>query len=471
MKCALVLPGVIEHSTLHRQPIIHYGLALLSAILRDRGIEVEYIDCLAENMSIEKFKSRLLRVKPDVVGFTATTMQINSAGHLARIVKEVDNRIYTVVGGVHPTVLPERTLEEFPAFDIAVCGEGIETLPELLRAFSGNKFGIVRGIAFREGSRVVKTPPREFSENLDEWPYPAFDLLDLKRYSTYSFYKKRTLELPVFLSIGCPFLCKYCFRMSGKNVRYRSAEKTIDEIETGIKKYNCRHFMFFDDTFGIDKSRYTLLLESIIARGKNREISWSCMSRVDIVDKDLLKLMKEAGCSLIYYGVESGSNRILELLDKNIDTDRIINAFRWTKDAGIKTGASFMIGVPGETKDTLKETEEFIFKLKPDLLDLSVFQPYPGSQFYNEIIAGKHNIRIKEFRWEYFYRMTARNLVYQDFKEGEVDRAKWRILAKFYSTPSKLIFGRKYITNVYGFLGGYLLNLFYWKLYKRIKQN
>lgn len=251
-------------------------------------------------------------------------------------------------------------------------------------------------------------------------------------------------------------------------MRYRSPERTVEEITKGIKKYNCTHFSFFDDTFGIDKNRYSSLLELMISRGLHRKITWTCMSRVDVVDRALLNLMKRAGCSLIYYGVESGSNNILGLLDKNIDTQKILNAFRWTKDAGIRTGASFMIGVPGETKETLRETEEFISKLKPDLLDLSVFQPYPGSEFYKEVLDGKHNVRIKEMRWEYFYRMTGRNLIYTNFEDGEIDRAKWRILFKFYSRPSRWMFGRRYITNVYGFIAGYLLNIFYWKVYRKI---
>lgn len=469
MRCALVFPGVKEHSTLLRQPLIHYGMCILSAVLRNKGIEVDYIDCIAENLNIDGFKRRIERFNPDIVGFTATTIQINSAGYLAEIVKNINNKIYTVIGGVHTTILPERTLKEFPAFDVAVCGEGIVTLPELLQQLPYRNLLSIKGIAFRNDKDVIVTPSREFSQDLDQWPYPAFDLLNLPRYSSYSFYNKSVIELPVFLSIGCPFSCKYCFRLSGKTVRSRSPERAIEDIEIGIKKFGCRHFMFFDDTFGIDKNRYTSLMELMITSGINKQISWSCMSRVDIIDRDLLKLIKEAGCSLIYYGVESGSDKILESLGKDINTEKIINVFRMTRETGIKAGASFMIGVPGETRETLKETEDFIFSLKPDLLDLSVFQPYPGSWFYNEVISGKYNVRIKELRWEHFYRMTGRNLIYENFEEGEIDKTKWKILAKFYSSPSRLILGRKYITNVYGFLAGYLLNLFYWKIYRKIK--
>ncbi len=471
MRCALVFPGPPEYSQLKkRQPLIHYGLGILSATLLSKGIEVDYIDCVAERLDLDGFRKRIKLTKPFLVGFTATTSQIMDAGYLAGVVKSMDNSIHTVIGGVHATALPEMTMKEFPYFDYLVYGEGIQTLPELIDVLANNGYPpSVKGLVYRDQGEIRITPERDFVKNLDDLPFPAYELLNLERYSSYYFYPKKILELPVYLSIGCPFPCKYCFRISGVRVRFRSPERVIEEIEMGMKKYSCYHFAFFDDTFGIDKKRYMDLLELMIKRGLSRKISWSAMSRVDIVDKELLDMMKRAGCLIIFYGVESGSDEILKRIAKNTTTEKIIHAFQLTRESGIKAGASFMIGLPFETRKTLKETENFISRLKPDLFDLSVFQPYPGSEFFRDVCDGKVDIKIKSFDWRFFHRSTGRNLIYRNFEEGEIDRIKWRMLVKFYAHPKRIIIARRYIYGIRYFVIGYILNILYWKIYNRIK--
>jgi radical SAM superfamily enzyme YgiQ (UPF0313 family) len=409
-------------------------MVLISA-LRNKGIKVEFVDGVAEKFSLEDFKNRVKNSKPDVVGFTAVTEQIEDVGEMAKAVKSISKDIRIIVGGAHATALPEQTLQEFPNIDFVVYGEGIQTLPELIEAHSN--YESIKGIAYRSGDKIKITPPRPYLENLDQIPFPAFNLLNLKKYKSNTHFFQKGVDLPIYSSLGCPFPCKFCHRIAGKRVRFRTPEHVIEEMAMGIQDYNATHFTFFDDTFTLNKERVIKLCNLIKQRGFDKKIKWACLSRVDTVDKELFIILKKAGCTTVYLGVESGSQYILDKLDKRIKLHEIKQTFSIAKEIGIKTVAFFMIGVPYETRETIVQTKKFISKLKPDYIELSIFTPYPGTEFYYRINQGWDEIKFKSHRWSDFNMMSSSYLIHKNFKSGELETIKWITYIKFYLHPTK----------------------------------
>lgn len=225
----------------------------------------------------------------------------------------------------------------------------------------------------------MRTPNRGYIEDLDSLPFPARHLLPMDKYKILG---RKLTVIHVISSRGCPFQCTFCSSsaLCGKRFRARSVENILDEIEEAAEKYKTRHIEFIDDTFTLNRRRIVEFCEEVKKRGL--DISWCCSSRVDTIDEDLMKKMKEAGCFIIFFGVESASQRTLDLIGKGITVDRAVKAINWAKKAGIEVLASFVIGFPWETRRDMKETIRFAVKLKPDFAEFSVATPYPGTALY-----------------------------------------------------------------------------------------
>jgi len=358
----------------------HYplGLLYLASSLEKEGFEVFVKDYYKESWkdSRDKMIEAIKKADPDVVGFTCVTMNRTSCCKMATITKRINPDIKVVMGGVHASSMYEQILMNFPV-DAIVIGEGEITTPELISAFKNNKsLKKVKGIAFKDKNKVIRTEPRMPIHNLDSLPFPK-----------HEFFKdvmKKTGTALMITSRGCPFGCIFCSTSQywGRSWRPRSAKNVVDEIEYIIKKFPYVNRIFFhDDTFILDNQRAIDICNEILKR--KIKITWECSGRIDRISKEMLLKMKEAGCTNIIYGMESGSEKILRVIDKKITKEQIKKAVDLTNEVGLTYHAYLMVGNPGETWETIKETVNFIKTLKNlEVNSVGRLEIYPNSPVY-----------------------------------------------------------------------------------------
>jgi anaerobic magnesium-protoporphyrin IX monomethyl ester cyclase len=361
-------------------PFPPLSLGYLAAVLEKNHYEVDMIDCLTLGLTYEEFRNEISKRQPDIVGITTTTERYKPALQIARIVKEAFPKCLTVIGGHHVTFEDEKALQDCASLDIVIRKEGEYTLLELAeRVEAGKDYYDVLGTTCRKDGKIVKNPDRPYIENLDELPFPArhfWPIEDLKRYGTIIF--------NVLTSRGCSYWCNFCIevRVHGQKYRMRSAKNVVDEIEFLQKTYGANYFSFVDATFTVDQDRTAELCEEIINR--KLKIRWVAGTRVDMVTKELLLKMKEAGCVSMWYGVESGTQTVLDEMRKGITVEQTIRAFNWTKEVGLKPDPNVVLGFPGETKESAWKTIKFVEKINPDYMGIyTIATPYPGTPLYD----------------------------------------------------------------------------------------
>ncbi len=375
VKISLVNPPPLKGVYRH-QLYLPMGLAYLAAVLEKNGHEVTMIDCPALDMDLEQLKTKLVSIEPNVVGITSMTPTIQSALLSAAAAKEVCPDTMIILGGPHATFMDKQVLTEESAVDIVVRGEGEETLLELAKnVFNSKGFNRIDGITFRNNGQIIRTPNRPFIQNLDQLPRPAYRYFPLEKYRLFG-----RKMLPIMTSRGCPSQCSFCTtaRMFGKAFRARSPKSIVDELEWLRDVHGADAFSFYDDTFTLDKKRALKICEEI----KDRKIGlpWDCQTRVSQVSKELLLRMREADCQQVFFGVESGCQKILNAVRKGTTVEQNEKAIRLAKDAGLFVAVSVIIGYPGETKGMLQETIDLISKAEPDDVYICVATPYPGTE-------------------------------------------------------------------------------------------
>lgn len=360
------------------------GLCYLAAVTRENGLDTKIVDSVALKLDYENTLSEILRNTPKYVGITASTISIFNAAKLAEIIKSQDDTIVVIIGGPHVTAVPQETMKKFPQFDIGVIGEGEVTIIDLLKTYNeGGNLEKVNGIVFRENDQLKLTNQRAFIRDLDSIPMPAWEMLpDLPKYYRSSAQNVKTMPSTSLVTTrGCPGKCIFCDRkVFGNYCRAPSADYFIKMIKHLHFNYGIRDIQMKDDTFTMLKHRLTEICQALIQ--EDLDLTWSCLARVDHVNPEILGLMRKAGCWQIQYGIESGSQKILDFLKKGVNLRQIEQAVRWTKESGISSMGFFMIGCPLETQETITETLEFAQKLDLDDFRLSVFTPFPGSEVY-----------------------------------------------------------------------------------------
>jgi radical SAM superfamily enzyme YgiQ (UPF0313 family) len=363
------------------------GLGYLAAVAEREGHEVRILDC-ARGLGWEAIAEEGLSFKPDVVGVTATTPTFKNAVKAARMLREILPGAAYVVGGPHPTSVPENAAAA-GVFDYLVIGEGELTFAELLRYLEGKgpeRAEDIAGLAFRRNGQVVRTAPRKRIEDLDSIPFPARHLLPpLRQYHpTPASYRKLPLA-HIMTSRGCPSRCKFCDRsIFGEKYRTRSADNVLAEVEEVVSKYGAREVRFFDDAFTVNRKRVEEISRGL--RQFRPRLPWTCLTKVSSVDPDLLQTMREAGCWQVLFGLESGDDRIMATLGKNTTVEECRRAVGWARQAGMRVRAAFILGTPAETTETLNKTLEFAKELPLDVAHFNKFVPFPGSEFYRELV-------------------------------------------------------------------------------------
>ncbi len=364
-------------------PVFPFGLGSIAAMFIKEGIEIDIIDAWGERLSHEQLEARIADLKPAVIGITMMSPVLLSGMETVSVARKAAPDSTVVVGGAHPSALPQECLEDNPQIDIVVIGEGENTLLEIVHALDdGEELDDIAGIVFRKNGKTVVTAPRAPIADIDSLPLPAYNLFPMEKYKTHPPYGRKTPYVNMITSRGCPFHCTYCSNsVFGRKMRLQSPEKILSEMEFLIGKYHIKEIHFYDDCFTLNKKRTRTICEEILRR--KMKVIWSCTTRVDLVDEELLKLMRKAGCWLIAYGVESGSPKILKEMEKGVTVEQIEKSFKLTRKAGIRTLGYFMLGMPGETKETIQETIDVCFKIDPDYIAWGMLRIFPGSKIYN----------------------------------------------------------------------------------------
>ncbi|MCW4019475.1 MAG: radical SAM protein [Candidatus Bathyarchaeota archaeon] len=381
----------------HQHPaFIPLGLGYLAAVLEKSQYPVNVIDCQAQKLSLEQLKTQISKKEADIVGITSTTLTYKSALQVAKIAKEAWPNCVVAIGGSHVTFWDDKALQESPDLDVIVRGEGEATMLELAeRIEKGKALNDLVGTTCRKGNGFVKNGDRPYLQDLDSLPFPAHHLWhthedagDLSKYGTIPF--------PIMTSRGCVFWCNFCtaVRMFGRGYRMRSPKNVVDEMEYLHKNFNANQFTFYDDAFTVDQARTAEICDEIERRGL--KFKWDCETRVDMVTKELLVKMRKAGCIGVWFGVESGSQQVVDAMAKGFSLNQIRRAFKWAKEAGLMVVAGVILGFPGETKETAWETIRFVKELNPNDVGFYIATPYPGTPMYDEVKANGW-LRITDF--------------------------------------------------------------------------
>lgn len=360
------------------------GIGYVAAVLEKHGYEPKIIDNRIQYTEYEQLSQKLRELNPDVIAFTSTILAIDACTALAKKLKnDFPDKLF-VLGGPHITSLPKQTMEN-KVFDLGVLGEGEYTFLDLMRELEKPKpdLGKVKGLVFRKARKLVFTEPRPFVENLDELPFPALHLYPpLNKYHPVPASYKKLPFVHIMSSRGCPYQCIFCDRtVFGNRFRARSAKNVADEIEHLIKDFGIKEFKFFDDMFSLDQQRVMDICNELERR--KIHLPWSCTTRVDRVSEELIKRMAEAGCWQIAFGLESGSQKILDKMKKGIKLEQSRKAVKWCQKYGIDVRAFFVLGMPGETKETIRETVQFAKDLGLDMPTFYTLMIYPGNELFH----------------------------------------------------------------------------------------
>lgn len=431
----------LKESAGHAMPL---NLAYLAAFLRNKiNCQIKIIDAEADNLTATDIVNKVAESKPKIVGLTIPTPTFSSVIEITKLIKkELGDEIILVGGGPNPTVLPEETLRDAP-FNFLVLGEGEITFYELIKKINlgENDFEKIDGLAFCREGKVIINKKRGLIENLDEIPLPARDLFDLKKYYTAPTKKTSasSFDTPILTSRGCAYNCTFCLSKSmwGQRVRFRSVDNVISEMEQCIDNYKINEFNFFDDTFTIDNKRVEVLCQTIIDKGW--KISWNCMGRVNTITDNMVKLMSRAGCKKIAFGLESGNQEVLKLMNKRATLEMAEKAVDIVKNNGLDVLGSFMVGNVGETPETIKQTINFAKKLDLDNATFFIVCPYPGTEIYK--IARDKGFISEKNKWEEFAPLTkTKPILIQDNLTAE-ELIYWQKSAfrKFYLRPRYVI--------------------------------
>jgi anaerobic magnesium-protoporphyrin IX monomethyl ester cyclase len=412
------------------------GILYVAGTLREQSsFEVDVIDSLADGLDSSDIRRIVKEEKPDIVGFSVLTFNLLDCLDVAKIIRDVSPNTKICFGGFHPTIYPQETLD-FPEVDYIVFGEGEATFKELVEAIDkgGNietRLSSIDGIGWKNSFGAgCLNKARKAAPKLDEITMPAHDLIDLEKYTVVLANDSKVASMQT--SRGCPSKCTFCdIRLT--RFRFRSAENVLEEIEY-LKSRGINEFFLVDDQFTSNKERVLKLCQLLI--DKNIDIKFKISSRIDRVDIEMLSLLKQAGCYRIHYGIESGSQRLLDYMEKEITLDQIRETVKSTKEVGIEIFAYMMIGIPTETIEDINKSINLISELKPNHVNYSICTPFPKTALYERALQQSDD---PDDYWLEFaknphpdFKIRTLN---DNFSESELRTIQDRALRSFYTSP------------------------------------
>lgn len=453
------------------------GIMYIASLLEKEGHDVHILDCSLYDMDFDDLKwavhyESLMLNRIDVVGVSSTTLTIAYSLMVLEIVKKYSDRIITVLGGNHATACPE-VLKNWQV-DFLVRGEGENTFLELIKKLDG--FGglplvdyknmdylKIKGLSWKNGKNLLHNDPRERIENLDELPYPARHLVEIKRYKG-SVLPLKLPETHVMTSRGCPYNCTFCYKgIFGHKTTFRDPIKVVDEMEYVKKEYGVKAIVFVDDTLNLKREFFNTLLDEIIKRKLKLKLKAQLRVNEKMIDLGTLKKAKKAGFYLIMFGVESGNQEILDKIKKKITLEEVDRAVRLTKKVGLKAVGYFMLGNQGETKETINDTIEFAKSVPFDFIQCTIAMPYPGTEFYR---ICEENEWLKVVNWEEKEFLTYKDCMVErlglssEFLESELKR----FYKEFYMRKKYMI------SKIFDALKSWSNFKFYWKGFRQFRR-
>ena len=402
------------------------GLASIASYLKKRDIGVSIVDCYARPGSDRIIRDYLLRERPAFMGLSCTTSSFPDGVRMAELAGSVLPDIRIVFGGPHVSALKERVLKDFPVIDYVVVGEGEQTLAELVEC-GGGEAALVRGLVYRDAEKdVCFSGYRDTGIVLDRLPFPAYE--ELEGYpGTYKlpiFNYPRVPNTSCISSRGCPYACSYCDRsVFRRSFRYNSAEYMYEHLRYLKGRFEIRHINFYDDQFTFNRKRIHAFTRMLIDHPL--EMSFNCAARAEHIDLDLLRQMKAAGCWMISLGIETGDESLLAQHRQHVNLQVLADKIRLIKQAGIRTKGLLMMGLPGETEDSIKKSMDYVFSLPIDDFNLAKFTPFPGSPIYENI----HELGEFDEDWE---KMDCMH--FQFIPKGMTKGRMEELFQKFYKT-------------------------------------
>ena len=405
MKILLINPGTMhgegESYGALTNPIM--GLAYLATYLNNHGFEVEVMEMSTYRQGFKDVEARLKALKPALVGISSKTFNILAGYKIANLVKSISAKILVVFGGPHPTALVEQTMSECADIDAIVRGEGEETLLAIanrLRTgyqFPEDVFADIPGVTYVDrGHNLIHNSERAPISDLDSLPFPDFSLYDFKKFGkVYDTFSGRfESEISIFASRGCPFNCSFCMPLLGRKWRSRSPENVVAEVEHHWRNFGLRRIVFNDSTFGVNRQWFQELCRLLKNSGLHKKIHWAFETRADLASLEMFEEAVDAGAFAVFFGFESGSDQILAKNGKEITRADILKAVTLARQAKVPTvSGSFIIGLPYETKETLRETKDLIAELALDFVGVNIVSIYPGTKLWDMVERGEGGVR------------------------------------------------------------------------------
>ncbi len=400
------------------------GLAGLAAYLEREGVDSAIIDYYAYPESDPAVGRYLLEKRPAFIGMSCTTSSFLDGIRIAKMARGICSDIKVIFGGPHVSALREKILEDFPEVDYCVAGEGEVTLTELIKS-AGEDAASIQGLVYRDGlNGIASTGHRANIADLDTLPFPSYERLKgyPEAYKLPIFNYPATPNASCISSRGCPYACTYCDRsVFQRSFRYNSAEYVYEHLAYLKGHFGVRHINFYDDQFTFNRERIIALTDMMME--KSLSLTFNCVVRAEHIDADLIRRMKRAGCWMISLGIETGDEKLLAMHRKNADLRMLAEKIRLIKQAGIRTKGLFMLGLPGETEESIDKSIRYFLSLPIDDLNVAKFTPFPGTPLYRDI----HQLGEFEEDWE---KMDCMNFLF--IPEGMTRAVLERHFIRFY---------------------------------------
>ncbi|MBU3955140.1 B12-binding domain-containing radical SAM protein [bacterium] len=426
--------------------------ALHAAYIRNKGFTVAIIDAEAENLSLSATAEKIIEINPLLVDMVimgtnpsaSSTPKMSAASILLDALKEKAPLIKTVLTGLHPSALPVRTMRDEKT-DFLVCQEGFNSLLKLLRALKngGEDYEKIEGLCYKKGGEIFSNHPVPFTEELDEIPFAAWDLLPMEKYRAHNWHcfdslDRRSPYAVIYTTLGCPFKCSYCpiHAFYGKaGLSQRSPENVVGEIDLLVKKYGVRNIKIMDELFVINEKRLERICDLLIARGYDLNI-WA-YARVDTVKERFLEKMKKAGINWIAYGIESADENVRNGVSKKISQNKIDKAVKMTHAAGINIIGNFMFGLPDDNIESMSATLSMAKNFNFEYVNFYVCMAYPGSRLYDESVRSGVEFPKEWQGWgQYSYECLPLPTKY--LKSAEVLKFRDEAFRAYFSNPEYL---------------------------------
>lgn len=417
--------------------IPHLGLGYLAAALRRAGHEADIADCPREKLNRQGLSQVLARKKPDLLGVSVFSADVPTAREILQDARRLLPECRRVVGGPHPTCLPEHCFAVMPDLEYLLAGEAEESLVQLADGLARGRLdpATVPGLGYPSDGRI-RLNPHQPPADLDALALPAWDLLrpELQDLAPHGAFVRNLPVAPILTTRGCPYACTFCAarHISGCRIRARSVENILSEVDFLVHEYGIRELHIEDDNFTFRRECVSAFCEALLRR--DYRLAWCCPNgvRLDSLDPGLLALMRRAGCYSLSLGIESGSDAVLERIRKGLDTRVIRRQVAMIHESGIKTTGFFIIGFPGETRGEIEQTVQFALSLPLDRAQFSTFLPLPGTVHFDEYVRFHP---LESIPWDHFY---TTDVIFSPagITTREMRRLQRRAFLRFYRRPA-----------------------------------